>query len=109
MIYFLQAGKNGPIKIGFSDKLYSRVKLLQVGCPYELSLLWVYNGRQYDMSELFKLFFHEHIRGEWFRPGKSILGFKEKYFNDCYPYPITNNDLYKCREEMFEIAYRKTR
>ena len=105
MIYFVQAGENGPIKIGFSDEVHECIELLQVGCPYKLNLLWVYNGRQYDEVGLHELFFHEHIRGEWFRPGKSILGFKDKYFKDCYS--ITNNDLYQCRVDMIEIVYRK--
>ncbi len=105
MIYFVQAGENGPIKIGFSDEVHKRIEELQVGCPYRLNLLWVYNGRQYGELELHELFLHEHIRGEWFRPGKSVLEFRDKYFGDCYS--ITNRDLYQCRVDMIEIAHLK--
>ena len=105
MIYFVQAGKNGPIKIGDSNDLHRRIELLQIGCPYKLNLLFVYNGRHFNESELHNLFKHENIRGEWFRPAKSIINFNKKYSDDCYP--ITNIDLYKCRKDMENIYLQR--
>jgi len=76
MIYFIQAGKNGPIKIGQTNNgIEERIAQLQTGCPYELRLLWCYNGDGYTEQVVHDLFKHERIRGEWFRPSPSILEF----------------------------------
>ena len=103
MIYFIQAGKNGPIKIGDSDTIHERLEDLQVGCPYKLRLLFVYNGRDYDEFELHEHFKHEHIRGEWFRPARAIRDFNKTHPDDCYA--ISNFELYKCREDALQIKY----
>jgi hypothetical protein len=105
MIYFMQAGKNGPIKIGDSDEIHFRLETLQVGCPYKLKLLFVYNGRHFNESQLHEFFKHEHIRGEWFRPAKAIKEFNITHSNDCYA--ISNFDLYKCREDYQLILYER--
>ena len=69
VIYFIQCGENGPIKIGYTDNgVETRMAQLQTGCPYELRLLWVYTGNDLTESQLHKEFAHERIRGEWFRP-----------------------------------------
>jgi hypothetical protein len=105
MIYFLQAGNNGPIKIGDSDAVHERLAELQVGCPYKLKLLFVYNGREFDEAGLHKKFKHENIRGEWFRPARSIVEFRKDFPGDCYP--ITNVDLYTCRVDSLNITMQK--
>jgi len=76
MIYFIQCGTNGPIKIGYTDNdVQSRLNQLQTACPYELKLLWYCQGNQSYESEIHECLSHERIRGEWFRPGKSVLDF----------------------------------
>lgn len=73
-IYFIQAGKNGPIKIGYTNNgVNERLNQLQTACPYELKLLWVYEGETYTESEVQESLRHEHIRGEWFHPGKDVF------------------------------------
>lgn len=106
MIYFMQAGENGPIKIGDSEEIHFRLKTLQIGCPYKLKLLFVYNGRHFNEFELHDFFKHEHIRGEWFRPAKAIKHFNKDYPDDCYN--ISNFELYKCREDSQRIKYDGT-
>ena len=106
MIYFLQAGKNGPIKIGCcEDVLRDRVTTLQVGNPYKLTVLFIYNGREYTELELHELFQHENIRGEWFRPAREILGFRDKHREDCYG--TTPNELYECRTKSAEFNHER--
>jgi hypothetical protein len=105
VIYFIQAGKNGPIKIGVAEELHKRVDELQIGCPYKLHVLYVYNGRQLSEPELHELFKHEHIRGEWFRPASAIAKFNKRFPQDCYP--ITNIGLYECRDSEYQIAMEK--
>ena len=75
-IYFIQCGKNGPIKIGYTDKdPKERLSQLQTACPYELKLLWVYKDDDYSEKQIHEELKHEHIRGEWFRPGNDVLAF----------------------------------
>ena len=103
MIYFMQAGKNGPIKIGETELPHDRVFQLQVGCPYKLRLLFVYNGRHFDELGLHHYFRKEHIRGEWFRPVDAIKHFNRYYKADCYR--IGNFELHQCREDELDIKY----
>ena len=76
MIYFIQCGENGPIKIGqTSNGIEERVKQLQTGCPYELRVLWAYRGSDYSESDLHEIFSHERISGEWFHPSTKLFFF----------------------------------
>lgn len=75
-IYFIQAGTNGPIKIGqTSNGIKERMAQLQTGCPYELKLIWLYTGDDFTEQDLHKEFAHERVRGEWFRPTKDLFSF----------------------------------
>lgn len=78
MIYFIQAGKNGPIKIGHTESdIASRMAQLQTGCPYELKLLWTIHGNQEKEAEIHSDFEEERIRGEWFHPSEMLLEYIE--------------------------------
>ena len=73
-IYFIQCGKNGPIKIGYTNKdVKERMAQLQTACPYELKLLWITDGGPEEEQTLHHNLKHENIRGEWFRPGNDVL------------------------------------
>lgn len=72
MIYFIQAGDGGPIKVGFTHgPISSRMSSLQAACPDVLSLLATTDGDRKTEAELHVRFAQDHIRGEWFAP--SIL------------------------------------
>ncbi len=75
MIYFIQAGENGPIKIGSSDDPEKRMADLQVANAAELKLLWKYTGDRFSESDIHCTFKHEKIRGEWFHPSRDLIGF----------------------------------
>ena len=75
MIYFIQCGENGPIKIGQSDDPEGRMAQLQIGCPYELKLLWAYTGNRFSECGIHLAFIHENIRGEWFHPSRCLIDF----------------------------------
>lgn len=91
MIYFIQAGKNGPIKIGQTDNgVDDRLKQLQTGCPYELRLLWVYDGHVFSEKEIHERFSHERIRGEWFRPSRKILDFIDEELHNEHEIALAN-------------------
>ena len=94
MIYFIQCGKNGPIKIGQTDNnVQDRVKQLQTGCPYELNVLWIYHGDEYTESSIHEIFQHERMNGEWFHPSEKLFKFIElKLANGYDIYSQNNND-----------------
>ncbi len=75
-IYFIQMSIGGPIKIGWAENIFSRVKELQVGCPHELVVLSkVSSVTRACESQLHRQFRHLHFRGEWFLPAKELLQF----------------------------------
>ena len=89
MIYFIQCGENGPIKIGQSDNPKERLEQLQTGSPYKLKLLWVYKGDQFTEQEIQDKFTLLHIRGEWFKPSKDIFNFIEHQLVNNYEIETT--------------------
>jgi DNA-binding XRE family transcriptional regulator len=74
MIYFLQAGKGGPVKIGFTEKkLRERISDIQIGCSEELILLGVVQGDQTQEKHIHQEFAEYALRGEWFSPHEKML------------------------------------
>lgn len=76
MIYFIQAGKNGPIKIGFTqNSINDRLNSLQNATYEELELIGTCNGEIEDEKKIHSIFNSIKIRGEWFRPTEDLLNF----------------------------------
>lgn len=78
MIYFIQSGEGGPIKVGYVEGLTRsaiefRVGLLQVGNPEPLKVLATMAGGRAEERELHKRFRAGHIRGEWFNADTPFL------------------------------------
>ncbi len=73
MIYFIQAGDDGPIKIGQSDNPEERMAQLQTANASELKLLWVYSGDDWSESDIHNQLTDHLIRGEWFSPDEDIF------------------------------------
>jgi hypothetical protein len=103
MIYFIQMGEDGPIKIGETKHIHERLSELQVSNPYKLRVLWIYNGRKYGDEDLHEKYEEYNIRGEWFWPVKEILEFRNIHYLDCYQ--VTNIDLARCWEDMELINF----
>jgi hypothetical protein len=101
MVYFIQMGENGPIKIGETKSIHERLEMLQVANPYRLRILWVYNGRKYGEAELHEKFKQYNIRGEWFWPVEEILEFRNVHYADCYA--ATGLELARCWSDMDKI------
>ena len=79
MIYFIQCGENGPIKIGQTGDVEKRISQLQTGCPYELKLLWTYHGNSWKEEEVHEALEAENIRGEWFHPSSNVFDFMKEF------------------------------
>jgi hypothetical protein len=75
MIYFIQSGQYGPIKIGYTDNLEKRLRSLQTGNHDDLRLIYSMPGERDDEKALHTKFAKHHIRGEWFRSDGEIIGY----------------------------------
>lgn len=75
MIYFIQAGEDGPIKIGRTSSVPQRMANLQVGNPSPLRLL----GCIPEEHEWHARFYGFNVSGEWFEPRPSLLRFIGEY------------------------------
>jgi hypothetical protein len=69
--YFVQAGTDGPIKIGSTQNLAARFRGLQMMSPLELRLLGVAPVDIED--ECHRLLARWRIHGEWFAPVPQVL------------------------------------
>ncbi len=66
-VYFIQAGENGPVKIGYAKDVFARAYGLQCGHYDTLNII-----RVIDLECWAELWLHDHfkssrIRGEWFK------------------------------------------
>lgn len=72
-VYFVQAGENGPVKIGLAEDPDRRVAELQTGCFAELRLLGTIAGDRGTERALHERFADYRIRGEWFEPSAAVF------------------------------------
>lgn len=79
MIYFIQAGDSGPIKIGYTGKpIEQRMYNISVACPYDIHLVKLFDGGEGHESYLHILFAPFNHRRDWFYPVRQILEFNER-------------------------------
>lgn len=77
VVYFVQAGPDGPIKIGITTSLDSRLRALQTGSPRRLTLLHTEPGGRDRELALHRRWDRHRLRGdgEWFAPAPAILDY----------------------------------
>ncbi len=76
MIYFIQIGEDGPIKIGFTKSpIAYRISALQTASPYLLTLVGLIDGDEQAEQSLHEKFSEFRMKGEWFEPQSEILEF----------------------------------
>ena len=66
-VYFIQAGDDGPIKIGHAMSPHARIWDLQAGNHVRLRLLAEIPGTEAAERAAHEAFSGQRIRGEWFR------------------------------------------
>lgn len=77
-VYFIQCGRNGPIKIGTAWNPIKRLRTLQCCNHRRLSLRAAFVDKVPTLEfRLHDLFVDARIRNEWFRPTPDILDFIE--------------------------------
>lgn len=84
MIYFLQAGDNGPIKIGYVTSV-DQIKSWQEGSPVPLKLLATLEGTLEVEAYLHSKFLRFRQHGKWFKGSQEILNFVQ---NSHLPYSL---------------------
>lgn len=72
-VYFIQAGENGPVKIGVANNVNGRLDQLQTGNHLKLTILkkikYLSKSNSYHIEgQLHHKFRKYRIRGEWFKP-----------------------------------------
>lgn len=113
MIYFIQAGKKGAIKIGYTDKpVEERLYSLQTASAEQLFILGTIDGTKKEEKLIHKKYHIYQIRNEWFQPGEALLKFinyncgEEKPIFDEFEY-FENGESLDSGLEMIEIKYIK--
>lgn len=66
MIYFIQAGDHGPVKIGYAEDVPKRFRELQCGNHLKLRLLRTLEGGRAAEAWFHREFTFYKIRAEWF-------------------------------------------
>jgi hypothetical protein len=84
VVYFIQEGGQGFIKIGFSMGLNYRLDDLGWATPHELKLLCAVPGSRSLERELHKRFAPALVKGEWFRPTSELLALVDEYRATVY-------------------------
>lgn len=114
-VYFIQAGDNGAIKIGYTDNVNKRLKQIQTGNPYKLNLLKVINGNYETERTIHKLFSKDRLEGEWFTPTKELLKFIDIGIKDNETTSCDNNSNHifdfknKCLKINFDTYIESTK
>jgi len=83
-VYFVQAGQQGPIKIGWSQDVPRRIAELQVANASRLSLVAVVPGKMRDEATTHERFAHLRLGAEWFQDAPELRA----YLRECGDSPI---------------------
>ena len=73
VVYFIRAGVDGRIKIGWSRNVELRLKHLQTASPVPLHVMAIEKGSRMVECRLHREFCHLRRGGEWFEPGRELL------------------------------------
>ena len=74
MVYLIRSGDTDMYKIGYtSGQIKKRMKSLQTGCPYPLSIVKVINDNQHKEKWLHEKFDMYRKHGEWFKLDNETL------------------------------------
>ena len=75
VVYFVQSGEDGPIKIGWTQDIERRIAELQTANAHPLKLLGEVPGTMRDETAMHARFSHLRMEAEWFRNALEIQTF----------------------------------
>jgi hypothetical protein len=73
VVYFVQEGGSGAIKIGATGNIKNRLDMLRVNSPHEMNLVASVPGDERLEKYLHTRFKDSNVRGEWFRPTSKLF------------------------------------
>ena len=81
VVYVITSPDFEFIKIGMSTSFKKRLRVLQVGCPFDLDMwLFIYTEVPREIEKyLHACLAHCWVRGEWFSPSEKDLDFLGDY------------------------------
>jgi len=82
MIYFIENGQDGHIKIGYAKAPEKRLKELQTGTPYPLKILKTIEGDRKAEQAFHTVFGYCRVKGEWFKPDQKLKAFIENEYHN---------------------------
>lgn len=72
MVYFIQSGKRGPIKIGTTRDVLRRLRLFQTGSAQPLTLIGAIPGGRKLERQIHQHLATDRLDGEWFKPTPDV-------------------------------------
>lgn len=73
MIYFIQSGPDGRVKIGCAHNPARRIATLKCASPYPVEVLAIWEGG-FEVEKTLHHFLSAHrVHGEWFAPHAEVL------------------------------------
>ena len=87
-VYLVRAG-DGPVKIGFSDDVATRLVKMQADNHERLILLRELDADRAGEASLHARFQNQHMRGEWFSFSEDMLG--DVGFPDIQKLPLSSD------------------
>ena len=82
ILYVVQSGEKGPVKIGICKDLKKRLYQLQTGSSVKLKVLYQYELTSKNAKEMEKnlhqFFRHTRLSGEWHRPTEYMMEYFSK-------------------------------
>jgi len=72
-VYFIRAGEDGPVKIGYAKNVVRRMAMLQSANPANLTLIREVDGGRVLECWFHRLFADYRLDGEWFSFNEEML------------------------------------
>lgn len=85
VVYFMRAGDDGPIKIGFATDVNRRRQDLQTAQAYTLHIIATIPGNRFTEQRILERFRPLRMNGEWHRPEPELLSFIDHVTSGLYP------------------------
>ena len=92
ILYVIQRGEDGPVKIGITTNLDSRLRQIKTSCPEEVKAVAVY--RMMDIEKAIQWLLRDiRMNGEWFLPEA------KQRIREILPRQFTLNNLKKIKQD----------
>ena len=110
MIYLVKAEGTNLYKIGYTGgKAKSRVKAMQTGCPYRLSIIKEVEGSQCREKLLHEAFLGKRKQGEWFELDDKTLREVSVYMTKIQDSEWEETEVENCQQKSISLSFRTSK